>query len=74
MPRVRSAPNGGSDESWPFTTYSSFLYRSSSMQDCAKARALADYLYWTQTNPVARQISERYASVALSRLADPRQF
>jgi hypothetical protein len=44
------------------------------MQDCAKARALADYLYWTQTNPVARQISERYASVALSRLADPRQF
>jgi hypothetical protein len=29
------------------------------MQDCAKARALADYLHWTQTSPVAQQISER---------------
>jgi hypothetical protein len=29
------------------------------MEDCAKARALASFLYWSQTNTVAKQIAAR---------------
>jgi hypothetical protein len=40
-------------------TFGSFIYRQSAMQDCAKAAALAEFLYWSQTSSAAEQIASR---------------
>lgn len=46
--------------SWPFVLLGSFIYRQSSMQDCVKAAALADFIQWTQMSTYASQIATRY--------------
>jgi predicted secreted protein len=42
------------------STFGSFIYRQSTMTDCKNAAALADFMYWTQTDSVALEIATRY--------------
>lgn len=51
---------GTGASSWPLATFGSFVYRSESMQECAKAAALASFFYWSQTDPIALQNADRY--------------
>lgn len=48
---------------WPLATFGSFIYRQSEMQDCAKAAALAEFLYWSQTSSAAEQIASRFCKL-----------
>jgi hypothetical protein len=45
--------------SWPLATFGSFVYHSAKMEDCAKSRALASFLDWTQNSPQSRLIAQR---------------
>jgi hypothetical protein len=45
--------------SWPLAAFAAFIYRSRTMQDCSKAAALADFLYYTQTNAKAKLSADR---------------
>jgi predicted secreted protein len=50
-------------------TFGSFIYRQADMQDCTKAAALAEFMYWTQTSDSAQQIASRFyplSSLSLS--------
>lgn len=47
------------NNSWPVVAVGSLIYRSNSMTDCNKAQALANFTYWTQTDPVALDIANR---------------
>jgi ABC-type phosphate transport system substrate-binding protein len=38
---------------WPMTVVSSVLYPQSTMKDCSQATALADFLHWVLTDPLA---------------------
>jgi hypothetical protein len=51
---------GPSAGSWPVAAFGSFIYRSSTMQDCAKARALASFFYWSQADPSSQAIANEY--------------
>lgn len=42
-------------QSWPAVGLVSLVYRSQSMEDHARASAVADFIYWTQTDTVVRQ-------------------
>jgi ABC-type phosphate transport system substrate-binding protein len=48
--------------SWPLAAFGSFLYRSTSMTDCVKAAALADFLLWTQTSATSLRIAKRFVA------------
>ena len=51
---------GASEGSWPLATFGSFFYRQyKTGGDCSKARALAGFLSWSQTNEVAQKIAYR---------------
>ncbi|ELR15997.1 phosphate ABC transporter, phosphatebinding protein PstS, putative [Acanthamoeba castellanii str. Neff] len=52
--------------SWPLAAFGSFLYRSTSMTDCVKAAALADFLLWTQTSATSLRIAKRQGFVLAS--------
>jgi hypothetical protein len=41
------------------STFGSFIYRQSTMTDCKNAAALADFMYWTQSNSDALEIATR---------------
>jgi hypothetical protein len=51
---------GAGAESWPLATFGSFFFRSKTMEDCNKAAALASFLYYSQTDPEAKSIADRY--------------
>jgi hypothetical protein len=57
---ARSRGAGAGVESWPLATFGSFFYRSKTMEDCNKAAALASFLYYSQTDPEAKSIADRY--------------
>jgi hypothetical protein len=50
---------GEGNNSWPLTAFGSIIYRNTRMEDCPKARALASFLYWTQSSPKSQQIARR---------------
>lgn len=54
---------GSGRYTWPLATFGSFIYRQSAMQDCAKAAALAEFLYWSQTSSAAEQIASRFCKL-----------
>jgi hypothetical protein len=54
------ASTGGSAESWPIAAFGSFIYRSSTMQDCSKAKAVASFFYWSQADPTSAAIVKGY--------------
>jgi hypothetical protein len=41
-------------------TFNALMVRSETMPDLAKAQALVDWIYWTQTDTNARQIARSY--------------
>ncbi|BBI30152.1 Ser/Thr protein kinase [Acanthamoeba castellanii medusavirus] len=41
--------------SWPAVGIVAMAYRSRTMEDHARASTVADFIYWTQTDPVVRQ-------------------
>ncbi|ELR22246.1 protein kinase domain containing protein [Acanthamoeba castellanii str. Neff] len=49
---------GPGANSWPLATFGSFFYHQSTMQSCAKAKALADFFYWTQTDSNAVSLAD----------------
>jgi hypothetical protein len=51
---------GPGANSWPLATFGSFFYHQSTMQSCAKAKALADFFYWTQTDSNAVSLADTY--------------
>jgi hypothetical protein len=52
-------PSAGS---WPVATFGSMIYPHTTMQLCDEARALAEFIYWTQSSPDAKRIADRYPS------------
>jgi hypothetical protein len=38
----------------------SFVVHQSTMADCTKAKALVDWIYWTQTDPAALALAQQY--------------
>jgi hypothetical protein len=40
-------------------TFGSYIYRSTTMEDCAKAAALASFFYYTQTDAEATRTADR---------------
>ncbi len=52
--------SGGSAASWPIAAFGSFIYRSSTMQDCSKAKAVASFFYWSQADPSSAAIVKGY--------------
>jgi hypothetical protein len=50
---------GQGSGSWPLATFGSFIYHRAKMEDCAKSRALASFLDWTQNSPQSRLIAQR---------------
>lgn len=51
---------GPGANSWPLATFGSFFYHQSTMESCAKAKALADFFYWTQTDSNAVSLADTY--------------
>ena len=47
-------------ESYPMVTFNALMVRSETMPDLAKAQALVDWIYWTQTDTSAAQIARSY--------------
>lgn len=54
------------ESSWPISTFGSFIYRQSTMQDCSKAQALSSFLVWALNSTAAQQIAERQGFVLTS--------
>jgi hypothetical protein len=54
------------ESSWPISTFGSFIYRQSTMQDCSKAQALASFLVWALNTTAAQQIAGRQGFVLTS--------
>jgi hypothetical protein len=54
-----SLRTGGGAESWPLAAVGSLIYRSRTMADCNKAKALADYMFYSQIDSGARLIAQR---------------
>jgi hypothetical protein len=52
--------SGKGEASWPLATFASIIYRQKSMIDCSDARALADFLWWSQFDPNAEQVAIRF--------------
>ncbi|QTF49759.1 putative serine/threonine-protein kinase/receptor [Acanthamoeba polyphaga mimivirus] len=48
---------GENDESWPLSALMTMIYRQSTIHYAAKAAAVADFAYWTQSNPTAINIA-----------------
>jgi ABC-type phosphate transport system substrate-binding protein len=44
--------------SWPIVAYNSLVVRSRNMTDCAKAAALAEWIYWVQSAERAQAIAD----------------
>lgn len=56
---------------WPATVLVSAAYRDATMPDCTKATALADLLWWTQSDAAALSAARRQG-FAVATTADPR--
>jgi hypothetical protein len=41
-------------------TFATVIYRQQTMQDCQDAKALADFLWWSQYDSAAATIATRY--------------
>src|SRR5690606_323614 len=54
------------ESSWPISTFGSFIYRQSTMQDCSKAQALSSFFVWALNNTAAEQIAQRQGFVLTS--------
>jgi len=48
--------NGPSPLSWPITSYSYAIIRTTSYADCSKATALLDFITWSQTSSTALNV------------------
>ncbi|NEJ83367.1 hypothetical protein GR268_43640, partial [Rhizobium leguminosarum] len=66
--------------SWPIAAYNQFLVYTRDMNDCSKAKALVDWIYWSQTDSSAAQIARSYVDCTVlcggGRLleADPKRW
>ncbi len=56
--------SGGAD-SYPMVTFNAFMVRTKTMPDYAKAQALVDWIYWSQTDSSAAQIARSYVDRAV---------
>ncbi len=56
--------SGGAD-SYPMVTFNAFMVRTKTMPDYAKAQALVDWIYWSQTDSSAAQIARSYVDCAV---------
>ncbi|AGO82793.1 Serine/threonine protein kinase [Pandoravirus dulcis] len=56
---------------WPATVLVSAAYRDTTMPDCTKATALADFFWWTQSDAAALAAARRQG-FAVATTADPR--
>nr|UDO47407.1 ser/thr kinase [Pandoravirus massiliensis] len=63
-------PTSESSTAWPATVVVSAAYRSETMPDCAKAAALADLIWWTQSDPSALAVAERQGFAVAAASAD----
>jgi hypothetical protein len=54
---------GSGSGSWPMATYHRFTFYQSTMVDCVKARALIDWIYWSQTSAAAVDLARKYAKI-----------
>jgi hypothetical protein len=57
-------------DSYPMVTFNAFMVRTRTMPDLTKAKALVDWIYWTQTDASAAQIA-RSANMVVASLAQP---
>jgi ABC-type phosphate transport system substrate-binding protein len=51
--------------SWPIAAYNQFQVYTRDMNDCSKAKALVDWIYWTQSAPEAASLASTYAVVVV---------
>ncbi|SPN79556.1 Serine/Threonine-protein kinase [Brazilian cedratvirus IHUMI] len=51
-----SVPDDG--ESWPLVSFVTMVYRQKTMQVFSKAQALAEFIYWTQTDNLTVSVSQ----------------
>ncbi|WBR14733.1 Ser/thr kinase [Pandoravirus kuranda] len=63
-------PTSATSAAWPTTVVVNAAYRSESMPDCAKAAALADLIWWTQSDPSALAVAERQGFAVAAASAD----
>lgn len=63
-------PTSSTSPAWPATIVVSAAYRSETMPDCAKAAALADLIWWTQSDPSALAVAERQGFAVAAASAD----
>jgi hypothetical protein len=57
---------GSGSGSWPMATYHRFIFYQSTMADCSKARALVDWIYWSQTSATAVDLARKYDQTLLN--------
>jgi hypothetical protein len=56
---------GAGQESWPMVTYSMWMLHTETMQDCNKATALVDWIYWYVTwlySPSRKRVDQHITS------------
>nr|UMO80026.1 Serine/threonine protein kinase [Pandoravirus aubagnensis] len=63
-------PTSSASVAWPATVVVSAAYRSETMPNCAKAAALADLIWWTQSDPSALAVAERQGFAVAAASAD----
>ncbi len=54
--------SGPGFNSYPMVVFNSFLIHTRDMKECAKAKGLVDWMYWTQTSAVAAESASRSAN------------
>jgi hypothetical protein len=55
-----TTPTAPGASSYPMVTFNALMIRSKSMPDYTKAKALVDWIYWSQTETSAAQIARSY--------------
>nr|WIL05220.1 serine/threonine kinase [Pithovirus mammoth] len=67
--RSASVIMGTRPGSWPLISLAGMVYRSESMEDCSKAEALADFMYWSLSDPASLDATERQSYLRTSQNA-----